>query len=390
MNLDFKSENNCLKQSVSFEEIICEVQAFNYIIDNTTTDKEQTESKNKRTKNLGQIRNEAISKLLEIIIKLDTSVETERNTRETKIKSLFHILRDKLGDDLYLFNVRIVAYYLQGFERIEDIKLNSSIKCLFDVLLIDIESQLNELIPLKSETNLFFDEDKLKELLHFYRFQNTDSRPSQDNIFALSKLYVYLVLKNFMHHDFYNQLFKVDLSFAEHIAEFEPKQKNKYLLRLLSDMLLDANPRSKARSFVHLYFTNRILDLASEVDILTLKLGELRNTNFALTYQVKQQAEEGHNKDITIHQLTEEVQDKDSIIVKLESELKVLGDRFDYEINRADRQNQDLRSHIISRLKNDLLIELNDLIEFANGLPISESDILKMYVNNIKQTLNNL
>jgi hypothetical protein len=67
-----------------------------------------------------------------------------------------------------------------------------------------------------------------------------------------------------------------------------------------------------------------------------------------------------------------------------------LGDRFDYEINRADRQNQDLRSHIISRLKNDLLIELNDLIEFANGLPISESDILKMYVNNIKQTLNNL
>ena len=388
MNLDLKSENNEPKRTASIEEIISEVQDFNYNVDPTSIDKEQKESKKKGIKNLGQIRKENISKLLEIISKLNGAVESEKSSREAKIKNLYQLLRDKLGDDLYLFNVQLVAYFLQGFKRIQDIKLDVCIKNLFDIILLDIESQIIEFLPSKSETSLFFDVDKLKELLRFHAVSNNESHLSNNINFILLKFYVYLVLKNFTHSDFYRQLFKIELIFVEHISEFEQKEKNKYLLKLLPDSFLDSNPKAKVRSIVHFYFTSQIIELSGDLGTLTRKLSEIRIDNIALASQVKQLSEEGQVKDNSIVQLTKEGYEKDTNLIKLQGELKALSDRFDYEVNRADRQNQDLRSHIITQVQNNLRIELNDLNEFAKGLPPGESEILKMYLVNIKQVLN--
>lgn len=388
MNLDLKSENNEPKRTASIEEIISEVQDFNYNVDPTSIDKEQKESKKKGNKNLGQIRKENISKLLEIISKLNGAVESEKSSRDAKIKNLYQLLRDKLGDDLYLFNVQLVAYFLQGFKRIQDIKLDVCIKNFFDIILLDIESQIIEFLPSKSETSLFFDVDKLKELLRFHAVSNNESHLSNNINFVLSKFYVYLVLKNFTHSDFYRQLFKIELIFIEHISEFEQKEINKYLLKLLPDTFLDSNPKAKVRSIVHFYFTSQIIELSGDLGTLTRKLSEIRIDNITLASQVKQLSEEGQVKDNSIVQLTKEGHEKDTNLIKLQGELKALSDRFDYEVNRADRQNQDLRSHIITQVQNNLRIELNDLNEFANGLPPGESEILKMYLVNIKQALN--
>ena len=51
---------------------------------------------------------------------------------------------------------------------------------------------------------------------------------------------------------------------------------------------------------------------------------------------------------------------------------------------------RDLRSGLIARLRNNMQIELNDLMELANGLNQSDGSILKMYIANIEQVINDL
>ena len=261
---------------------------------------------------------------------------------------------------------------------------------MFELSLIDIENALKDFLPSNLDTRLFCEEDKLKEILKSITESSTDRPGFKNHVNILSYFYVYLVLKNRARSDFYRQLFRLELIFAEHIAAFEHKEKNKYLLKLLPETFMDSNPKAKVRSFVYLYFTTHIGELTKEVDRLDLKLNEIRNVKDYLSIQLKQVTQEVQTKDYTIAQLTEQGEEKDFKIIKLQEELKALCDRFDYEITRADRQNQELSADIITQVKNSLGLELNELKVFANGLPQGDSEVLRMYVTNIEQYLNTL
>jgi hypothetical protein len=390
MNSNKRAENKKSNQPMSIDEIVSTVQNFKYDADSKSVDKKQEQSKNKKPKSIEQIHKENLANLLKIINNLKGAVVSEENTRKTKIEELYKLVKTKLENDLYLFNVQIVADFLQGYKSAEENKFDKSIKALFDIVLLDVESKLKDFLPENLEINLFFDEDKLKEIIKSATTLKTKEQDNRESVKVLSSFYVYLVLKNRSRKDFDRQLFNIERILAEHLAEFEQKEQSKYLLKLLPEAFLDNNPKAKIRSFVHLYFTTHIAKLSKEVDSLTIKLSETRNSNATLSSQVRQLKEEGETKDNTIALLTEQGQEKDTKISNLQTELTELRNRFEYDVNRADRQNQDLRTSIITQLQNNLRIELNDLNEFANGLQQNDGQVLRMYITNIQQTLNTL
>jgi hypothetical protein len=385
-----KTENEELKQTISIDEIICMVQDFNYDIDNSSMNKKPEQTKNKKPKSSEQIQKDNLFILLKKITRLKGSIETEKSSRETKIKKLYELLKIKLGVDLYLFNVLVVADFLQGYKSTEENKLDKSIKILFDIILLDIEYELKDLLPSNLDINLFNDEDNIKEIVKSVTPSINEKEDNKNYITKLSNFYVYLVLKNRSRDDFYRQLFKIELLLLENIAAFNYEEKNEFLLKLLSKTFTDSNPKNKARTFVYLHFTTYIEELIKEVNSLSQRLSESHSTNAILTSQVRQIKEIVKTKDITIEQLTVHGHEKDTNIENLKIELKDIQNRYVYDVNKFEKQIQEFRANIIMQLQNNLRIELNDLNDFANGLQKGDGEILKMYVTNIQQSLNSL
>lgn len=390
MNSNMGLNKKDQKRIISIDEILSKVEVFNYNVDIGPTDEEQELHEKKKPKSLEQIRKENLTKLLEIVSELNVAVEANKSSIVTKIKQLHELLQAKLGEDLHLFYLQVVARFLHGYKRTEDIKLELSINHLFDLFLIDIENSLKDFLPTNLNTRLFFEEDKLKEILESIAEPTTGRPVIKNHLIILSNFYIYLVLKNRAHSDFYRQLFKLELIFAEHIASFEPKERNKYLLKFLPETFIDSNPKAKVRSFVYLYFTTHIVELTEEVHRLDFKLNEIRNARNSLSIQVKQLTQEVQIKDSIIAQLSEQGKEKDSIIIKIQEELKASRDRFNYEITVADRQRQEIKTNIVTMVENGLRLELDELKVFADCLSQGDSELLRMYVTNIEQFLNTL
>lgn len=160
-NSNKKPENKQPVQPVTIDEIISTVANFEYSIDSNSADKNQEQGKTKKPNSLAQIHKENFAKLLATINKLKGAVVSEESSRELKIKELYELLKTKLGNDLYLFNVNIVVKFLQGYKSINADKLDRSIKVLFDVISTDVDGELKNLLPdtdYNLITNLFLNE----------------------------------------------------------------------------------------------------------------------------------------------------------------------------------------------------------------------------------------
>lgn len=376
-------------QTISIDEIINTVVNFDYNIDSTSSDDNQPQKKTKKSNSIAKIRKENLAKLLAIISNLKGAAVGEESTREFKIKALYELVKTKLNSDLYLFNIQIVAKFLQGYKSTEADKLDKSIISLFNVILEEVE--LSKILPnYNLQSNLFYDEDKLKEIVKSAKSEKLNDEDNTKSTKTLSNIYLNTILKNRLQVDFYKQLFMVERVMAEHLAEFKQKDKSKYLLISLSEALSENDPKLKIRSCIYLYFTTYINELEEEVDSLSNKLSSSHISVEDLLSRVKSLTEQLKERDITLTQLTEQGNEKDETITNLQTELTTTSNRLEYEVNKYEIQLHNLKTGLIERLQSNIQMELDGLNDFANGLPQNDCDILRMYVTNIQQLLNTL
>lgn len=376
-------------QIMSIDEIISTVANFDYNIDNKSADNNQVKSKTNKPNNIANIHKENLNKLLAIVSKIKGAGVSEKNTRESKIIELYELVKTKLNNDLYLFNVHIVANFLQGYRSTEADKLDKSIKSLFDVILGEVD--LKKILPNYAlQSNLFYDIERLKEIIKSTTSAKTSDAENTESIKTLSYIYIDTILKNRSQLDFYKQLFMVERVLAEHLADFKFKDRNKYLLKSLPEALSGNDPKSKIRSFIHLYFNTYINDLEQEVDSLSNKLSSSRSSVEELSSKVKQLTEQEKESDNTITQLAKQIKERDETITNLQEELTTTSNRLEYEVNKYEIQLQNLKSGLIERLQNNIQMELEGLTDVANGLPQNDGNILRMYITNIQQLLNTL
>jgi len=389
-----KPENITPDLPVFIDEIINTVANFEYSYESKEANKNQEQSKTKKPKSLAQIHKENLSKLLFTMNKLKGAVVRDESSRETKIQELFDLLKTKLGNDLYLFNINIVVKFLQEYKITNTDKFDKSIKFLFDAIFTDIDSELKKLLPendYKLLTDLFNDETdfKILQIINSSPLAKTNNEGTLGSEKYISLIYLYVVLKNRSRSDFYKKLFIVERVMAEHLAEFEPEEPNKYLLKLLPDTLLDSNIKAKIRSFVYLYFTSHN-DLKRNVDSLYNKLSVCHSSIDNLSKEVKQLTEQGKDKDNTITQLTKQGKEKDNTIANMQTELIQTKNYLEYEENKCIKQLQGLKTGLIERLQKDIQMELDGINAIARRLPHDESVKLSRYITNITELLNTL
>jgi hypothetical protein len=387
-NSNKKPENKQPVQLVSIDEIVNTVANFEFSIDSKSADENQEQSKTKKPISLAQIHKENLAKLLATINKLKGSVVIEESSRELKIKELYELLKSKLGNDLYLFNVNIVVKYLHGYKGTNDDKLDKSINLLMDNISTYVDCELKKLLPDNDYnllTNLFKNETE-PNILQIIKSAVGEKTIDEDNTGKkkiLSFLYIYVVLKNRSRYDFYKQLFIVERVFAEYLAEFETGEPSKYLLKLLPEALLDSNPKAKIRSFVYLYFTTHN-ELKKNVDFLTDKLSDSRSVIYKLSSEKNQLIEQGKEKDNEINQLNEAGIKKDSEIVNLNAQLVDTIKKSSYEINDLRRQLDVTRSGLVSNIQKQTKIVLDDLTVIASRIPIDQGDELRDWIKHLK------
>ena len=393
-NSNKKTVNKQPVQPVSIDEIISTVANFEYSIDSKSADNNQEQSKSKKQNSLAQIHKENLAKLLATINKLKGSVVSEESSREPKIKELYDLLKTKLGNDLYLFNVNIVVKFLQGYKSTNADKLDKSIRVLVDAISADVDGELKNLLPDNDYnllTNLFNNETEpnILQIIKSAASEKTNDEGNTGSKKILSFIYTYVVLKNRSRSDFYKQLFIVERVLAEHLAEFEQEEPSKYLHKLLPEALLDSNPKAKIRSFVYLYFTNHN-ELKKKVDSLTDKLSDSYSSVYKLSREKTQLTEQGKEKDITITQLTEQGKEKYNTITNLQEELTEKMNRLEYEVNKYEKQLYGLRIGLVSNIQRHTKIVLEDITVIASRLPQNEGDELHRWITDLKEYFDSL
>jgi len=88
--------------------------------------------------------------------------------------------------------------------------------------------------------------------------------------------------------------------------------------------------------------------------------------------------------------LSEQAVDKDKLIAELRADLQKAQDRLEYIENKYERQLQGLKSGLVSKLQQDLKMELDGIESIAKRLKPEDSVSLSMSVSNMNQILNML
>lgn len=369
-------------QRLSIDEIISMVANF----DNNTKNKNLEESKTKKPNSVAQIQKEKLVTLLETIGKLKDAVIRRDESNVSKIQELYKLLKTKLGNDLYLLNINILVKFLHGNKITNANPLAPPIKVLFDTILTDVDGELKSLLP-DYDYNLLVDlfnhetEPNFQKIINSSGISKTFEEENEVNKKALSLIYIYIVLTILTRADFYKELFIIERVLAEHITEFETKDSNTFLLKLLPEALIDGNPKTKIRSSVHLYLTTHNRELKKDVD----KLDYYRNLSEKLSEEVKQLTEQGKEKDISISQLIKEGLEKDNAITNLQADLNETNNRLVYEKNKYEKQLQGFKKGIYSNIQRNTKIVIDDISFIASRVPEKESNELHAWILNLKE-----
>jgi hypothetical protein len=382
-------------QFISLDEIITTVAKFEYGIDSNSLEKYKDQNKTKKSYNLAQFKKEKLSTILQILDKLKFEDLSRDTNRELKIKELYDLLKSKLSSDLYLLNINTVIKYLH---RCNDKKFdieNTIFKLLFDTILADVSDELHDLLPendYNSLSDLFFNDTEvefqkiIKSAVGLKKNDDGNSKIKKD----LSLIYIYIVLKNRARYDFYKGLFIVERILAEHLAEIKSEESITYLHKILPESLLENNYKDKIRSFIYLYLTPHNNELKKNVESLTTKLNDNLGSVDMLSKEIIQFKEQAADNKTKLTQLTENVKEKDNMIASLKAEIIKKNDLLDFEVNKYERQLKGLRNGLMSKMKEDLQLEIEGITEITNRLQQQDQVTLRCYIRNITQLLDTL
>ena len=380
---------------VTIDEIISMVAKFEYSIDSKAEDKKLDQKKATKTKNVEQIQKENLAALLLTVIKLKDAVVSRDESRLSKIKEIYELLKIKLGNELYLLNLNIVVKFLQGYKNPSDNQLNPSIQILFDFLLKDIDGDLKNLLS-EDSYSLLVDLVNIDTEPNFLQIvKSVVSEKANDDDIDVSKkilslIYIYFVLTSLSRADFYKELLIVERVLAEHFTESESKETNIYLLKLLPEALIDNSPEKKIRSFVHLYLSAHNHELKKELVYLNENLDYYRSFSNKLSDKVQQLNEQIDEKDKTIYQLIQERIEKDNSITNLLAELTETNNRLEYEVNKYEKQIQGLKNGLFSNIQRHTKIIMDDITIIASRLPQNEGNELRSWIDNLKEYFESL
>lgn len=326
-----------------------------------------------------------VSKLEKIVSKINSKTINNEKEQKDSIKELLEVLQKKLGSDFYLFSVGFITSFLR-----EQNSINDLVKILFNNIQDEIKTELDKVLSgtdYSLASNIFNgDEEKnIQELINVIYKSDIDN--SQRN---LANLYVYILLKYRTRKDFNKITYTIEYVFVEYFSSFVEKEKSDYVLNDFPNALLDKNPKNKIKSFAHLFLKSDITELTKNLNSVRQNLNESRDENSNLRSDLNALELEINEKILLVSSLREQIKSKNEMITSLEQKLQLETNRLEFEGNMYDNQIQDLRTAIVTGLQNDLALELNSLNDFSNGLQQNDSEILRMFIDNINQKLNNL
>jgi hypothetical protein len=384
MNIEIKRLNN--NQLVSIEEVICTLKNVDYIFQKV----HQKETLDKKIKNINQNNVESINKTIKILRKLDEIIENDKIIRENKIKNLHEVLKQKFDRDIYLLYVGYVSNCQQINENQKKIKQSTSTTFLFELIFEEINKNIIELL---SDSNYIILNNLFNGEIE-NNFQNIiqniiKNKNNNDAIYYINMahLYLYVILKYKKLFNFYEGLIIIERILISQIADYENLDQEKYLLKYLPSIFIDTNLKTKARKYINVYYKSQIDELNKKINYQYNQILISNSLNENLTNKVKEFSEEIKKNKNEIKKLEIKNNENNKIIESNEIKLKELNERFEYERNRADKQNKDLKNSLITSIQNSIKIEIEELNNFADNLQQNDCEILKRIIDNINQSL---
>ena len=377
------------KPFVSIDEIIKKLNDVEY---NYQTDK-QKETQDKKIKNSNQKSIENIKKTIEIIKNLDDIIENDKFIREKKIRNIYDLLKLKFDNEIYFIYVLFISNCIKINEGQKKIKRSSSTIYLLELFFEDLDLEANNLLSepnYKLLNNLFEGniENNFNIIIQaLIKIKNNDEIIFHKNI---AYIYLYIILKYKNLFNFNEGIFIIENMIMSQLADYENLDKENYLLKFLPNIFIDSNLKTKARKYINYYFKSQLDELNK---IKNYQLNQIIiNNNLIqnLNDKVKESSDVININKKLIIQLELQNKEKSKLIESNKLQLKQLIDRLEFEKNRADKQNIDLKKSIFSNIQNNIQIEIEELNNFAENLNKNDSEILKKILDNINQSLKSI
>lgn len=377
-------------KTLTFDEIKKEIENLRYELNPNQKGKSLGSKDTRESNVVNPIRKKDIDKFVEIFSHIEQLPVTEKNAGESKINDIYNLVKTKVGDSIYQFNLKIAIKTLQEFKKIKPEKLSSAIEELLNVILKNIEEELRSLLSQKDYdllSNLCDDKTKsnLLQIIDSGIIKNKEN--DEINKIFLSNLYTYIIIRYKNRKDFLSQLSLIENGFIEYLADYKLEKNKKHLLKLLPEALLEKDTKTKIISFAHIYMANFISDLEPKLESVTKRLEASHNEYNKLNKKANELTNEVSQKKEQINELTKREEESGRKIDELEKELTETKKLLEFEVNKSKRQLDGLKSGIIKGLKKQMEMELDDLRDFANDLPKENKNDLKMYIENIEQIL---
>lgn len=387
-NKEEKSESLKKIKRIPLTEIIHFVKSFEYEMDKSSVDGINNSKKTKE-----QVKKENLELLLKRVSKINKVAVEDKEYFKGEINDLFKILKSKLGNDLYLLNLRLLKNFLKGNKPSTFDTLNTSIQVLFDVILDDVNKVLQNQLSdssLRFLANLFNDSNIELNLSKIIRADLEGANSRIENLRIIANLYIFLVLKNRTTSDYLGKIFIVECVLSEYILDFKSLEKSKYLHKILPEALIDSNPQSKIESSIHFYLNEKNTKLKEELE---LKVDQIKHTWLTVSRisQEKSQLEiEGKEKNEKLQQLNVEVKEKDKQIGQLSHELSETNLSLNHEINDLKRQMDSLKKGVKLKIIKGTKTALDDMEFIASELSDNHSEQLNDWIKYLRDFFNSL
>jgi hypothetical protein len=391
----------------SIDGIIHWMESFEYNVDRSIIDDNQEDGEIKRPSSIEQTQKRNLEELLKSLTQIKyLPVKVQSNSGElskdesiivddqelfkNKVKDLYSLLKSKLGNDLYLLNVKLLIKFFDGYENTGVDKFDTPTKYLLDEILAEVKNSLISTLTeysFKSLANLFNGsniEQNLSVIIRSVLEEKKKNKENENRLIVLSNLYIFLVLTNRLSNGYIEKIFEVESVMGEYIFEAQVPSKSKYLHKKFPEALLNKDPKGKIKSSIHLYRGVRNKDLKDQVQTLENQITETRRTLSQQAKELENLKESTKDKDNRIEQLEQDGIVKDNEIENLNEELKNKSDRLDFEVNKHQRQYSHLRNGLISGIQKRTQRAFDDLTVLAGRLPQDEGEELRDWVRDLK------
>ena len=389
------------------------MKSFEYDVDGSVIDDKQEEGEIKSSRSIAQIQKrnleelfKSLSNIKNVPVKVQTNsgdlskdesiIVDDQELFKNKVKDLYSLLKSKLGNDLYLLNVKLLIKFFDGYENTGVDKFDTPTKYLLDEILAEVKNSLISTLTeysFKSLSNLFNGsniEQNLSVIIRSVLEEKKKNKENENRLIVLSNLYIFLVLTNRLSNGYIEKIFEVESVMSEYISEAQVPIKSKYLHKKFPEALLNKDPKGKIKSSIHLYRGVRNKDLKDQVQTLENQITETRRTLSQQAKELENIKESTKDKDNRIEQLEQEGTDKDNEIENLNEELKTKSERLEYEVNMRQKQLSQLRNGLVSKIQRKTQRTFKALNVLAGRLPENQGKDLSYWIQELKKQFDSI